>query len=99
MASFIGNSAAHIALLPDSKYAQKEATTYTSDASEIASERTWNRKEIEELRKKALTRAKSEIKKRIGRYGFERKNIDDYVTKALEYIDRFLEENVEEDKL
>lgn len=95
MASLVGNSAAHIALLPESDYARKEATTYTTDAAEIAAGRTWNTDEIAELRTRALSRAKSEIKKRIPRYGFPKENFDRFVGYAQEYIDRFIIENVE----
>ena len=42
MANLVGNSAAHIALLPDSEFALKEASTYTEDAAETASSRTWS---------------------------------------------------------
>jgi len=65
MANLVGNSAAHIALLPDSEFALKEASTYTEDAAETASSRTWSTGEMEEFRKLALKRASSEIRKRV----------------------------------
>lgn len=95
IASLVGNSAAHIALLPESEFALKEATTYTEDAAEIASSRSWNAKEIQETRSKALKRAKSELRKRIPKYGLNERDSARYEEKALGYINKFIKENME----
>ncbi len=95
LASLLGNSAAHVALLPDSEYAQKEATTYTTDAYEIAATRTFNRKEITTLREKAVRRAENEIRKRIKVYKFDIKKLPDFFTAAERYIDEFINEAIE----
>ena len=95
MASLVGNSAAHVALLPGSSYAQKEASTYTDDAAEIAAGRTWNEKEIREVKKKALARAGSEIRRRIKAYGLAEKDFERYAQIAEGYIEAFVRENME----
>jgi hypothetical protein len=95
MANLVGNSAAHIALLPDSEFAFKEATTYTEDATETASSRTWSVSDIEEFREIALKRASSEIKERVGRYGFPKNKVEEFISRAERYISLFAESHLE----
>ena len=90
MANLIGNSAAHIALLPDSEFAQKEASTYTEDASETAACRTWTEREINDFKELAKRRAISELKERIKKYGLSEKQLDDFVARAEKYISAFV---------
>lgn len=87
MASLVGNSAAHVALLEE----EKESRIYTEQAAEIASKRGWNERERGYFREKALARAKNEIGKRIKRYGLDPKNFENYMEKAAQYIEEFVE--------
>lgn len=91
MASLVGNAAAHIALLPESKHALIEVRTYTTDAYEIAVQRSWNINEAELFREKAERGAKAEIRKRIKRYRFDEKRYVEFVARAEEYIKNFME--------
>ena len=91
MANLVGNSAAHIALLSDSEFALKEASTYTEDATETAFSRTWSGSDIEEFRELALKRATSEIKERIERYGLPKSKIEEFISRAEKYIYAFAE--------
>jgi hypothetical protein len=86
MASLVGNAAAHVALFKE----EKESPIYTEQAAEIASRRSWNKREIEYFREKATTRAKSEIEKRIERYGLNPKNFEIYMERATKYIEEFV---------
>lgn len=90
IAAFLGNAAAHAALLPEDSFAQKEVSMYSSDASGIFLSKHWNEKELSYLRNKAFARAKSEIKRRIVRYGFEEKHLEKFVKVAEEYIVAFI---------
>ena len=95
MANLIGNSAAHIALLPDSEFAQKEATTYTEDAADTAAGRTWSDREIAEFMELAKKRAVSELKARIKKYGLEESQLDAFAAKAEKYISAFASNHME----
>ena len=86
MANLIGNSAAHIALLPDSEFAQREASMYTEDAAETAAGRTWSEIEINEFVVIAKRRAISELKARIIKYGLSKSQLDEFCAKAEKYI-------------
>lgn len=95
MANLVGNSAAHIALLSDSEFAQKEATTYTEDAAETAAGRTWSENEIMEFRELAMKRASSEIKTRMERYGIRVKEPGMFIERAERYVLTFIENHME----
>ena len=95
MANLVGNSAAHIALLSDSEFALKEASTYTEDAAETASSRTWSGTDIEEFRELALKRASSEIRERVERYGLPKGRIDAFISRAEKYLSLFAENHLE----
>ena len=97
MANLVGNSAAHIALLPDSEFALKEATTYTDDAAETAAGRTWNEKDVETFKDLAAKRAASEIKARIKRYDLPKNQLDKFIARAERYIDKFASEQMEKE--
>jgi hypothetical protein len=94
MSNFVGNAAAHIALLPDERFAQKEATAYSDDAALTARERTWTESEIEEFTALARKRAESEIKARIKKYNFSEKQLPSFVAKAGEYISSFIDKQM-----
>lgn len=95
MANLVGNSAAHIALLTDNEFAQKEASTYTEDAAETAAGRTWSKEDVDEFRELAVKRASSEIKDRIERYGIKVKGLEEFIARAEKYISAFIENNME----
>jgi hypothetical protein len=95
MANLVGNSAAHIAILPDSEFALKEATTYTEDAAETASSRTWSEAEADEFLEMAMRRAASEIKARIARYGLPENRLEDFISRAGKYIKAFAANHME----
>jgi hypothetical protein len=95
MANLVGNSAAHIALLSDSEFALKEASTYTEDAADTASSRTWGGSDIEEFKKLAMKRASSEIKERVGRYGLPKNQLNAFISRAEKYISLFAENHLE----
>jgi hypothetical protein len=97
MANLVGNSAAHIALLPDSDFASKEATTYTEDAAETAASRTWNDKDIDAFKDMATKRAISEIKRRAVKYDLPTENLERFISRAEEYISRFASEHMEKE--
>lgn len=90
IASFIGNAAAHAALLPEDKFAQKEVGTYSSEAMDIFIAKHWNDEELKYLKSKALAKAKSEIRSRIPKYGFSEKDFGKFVDIARSFIDRFI---------
>ena len=87
MASLVGNAAAHAALFRE----EKESPIYTEQATEIASKRSWNKREIDYFREKATTRAKNEIEMRIKRYSLDPKKFEDYMKRAISYIEEFVE--------
>lgn len=95
MANLIGNSAAHIALLPDSEFAQKEVSTYTEDAADTAAGRTWTDSETNEFMALANRRAVLEIKARIKKYGLHESHLDAFVAKAQKYISTFASNHME----
>ncbi len=97
MANLVGNSAAHIALLPDSEFALKEATTYTEDAAETATARTWNESDLNEFRKLAAKRASSEIKIRVKKYGLPEKQLDKFIARAEKYVSIFVSNYMEQE--
>jgi hypothetical protein len=96
MANLVGNSAAHIALLPDSEFAQKEATTYTEDAADTAAGRTWTGSEIKDFTERARKRSVSELKARMKKYGLSEKQMDIFVERAQKYILAFASNHLEE---
>ncbi|MBU0532435.1 hypothetical protein KKB44_02995 [Candidatus Micrarchaeota archaeon] len=95
MANLIGNSAAHIAILPDSEFALKEASTYTEDAAETAAKRTWNKKDISMFKVFATNRAISEIKRRIKIYDLSGRHLEKFIIRAEKYIEKFSLEHME----
>ncbi len=94
MANLVGNAAAHVALLPDEKFAQKEATTYSDDAADTARERTWTKSEINDFTILAKKRAETEIKTRMKRYGFSESQMPNFVAKAEVYISSFIDKDM-----
>src|SRR3989338_11130071 len=96
IANFLGNAAAHAALLPDSLSAQKEVMLYSSEAEETFLSKNWNKEEIEYLRNKALLRTRNEIKNRIKRYGFDEKDYEKFANIAEQYINQFIENGVKQ---
>lgn len=91
MASFVGNSVAHVAIYREG--AEKEVRTYMTIASEIAEKRTWNDREIEDFKEMAVRRAGGVIKERIKRGDLDEKEFDEALKRAGEYIDKFVEED------
>jgi hypothetical protein len=87
MASLVGNAAAHMVLFKE----EKESPIYTEQATEVASKRSWNEREIEYFRKNAEARAKNEIEKRIKKYGLNPENFENYMKRATQYIKEFVE--------
>lgn len=92
MASFVGNSAAHIAIYQEG--AEKEVGAYMEIASEIAEKRTWNEREIEDFKERAARRASSVIKERIKRGDLDEKEFEETLKRVGEYIDEFVGENL-----
>jgi len=92
IASFVGNSAAHVAIYREG--AEKEVRTYTAIAAEIAERKTWNEREIAEFREKARRRAGSEIRRRMKEYGLDEKKFSDFLSVAGEFIERFIGEEL-----
>ncbi len=90
IASLLGNAAAHAALLPENAFAQKEAALYSSDAADAFLSKRWNKGELDHLKRKALARAKSEIRSRIEAYGFDEKHFEKFAGTAEEFIDSFI---------
>lgn len=86
MASLVGNAAAHVALFKE----EKESPLYAGQAAEVASKRSWNEREIEYFCSRADARAKSEIRKRIERYGLDSKDFDTYMERATQYVREFV---------
>jgi len=86
MASLVGNAAAHVALFKE----EKESPIYTEQATEVASKRSWNEREIEYFRMTAEARSKNEIEKRIKKYGLNPENFEDYMKRAARYIEEFV---------
>lgn len=95
MANLVGNSAAHIALLPDSEFAQKEATTYTEDAADTAAGRTWKDSEINDFMARAKNRAISELKARVKKYGLPESKMDVFIARAEKYLSTFASNHME----
>ncbi len=96
IANFLGNAAAHAALLPDSPSAQKEVRLYSSEAEETFLSKNWNKEEIEYLKNKAIQRARNEIKNRIERYGFDIKDYEKFSKIAEDYINIFIEKGTKQ---
>ncbi len=90
IASFIGNAAAHAALLPEDKFAQKEVGTYSSEAMDIFIAKNWNDEELKYLKSKALAKARAEIHSRIPKYGLMEKDFERFSKTAEEFIERFI---------
>lgn len=92
MASLVGNSAAHVAVYREG--AEKEVSVYMSIASEVAEGRTWNEREIEDFREKAVRRAGSVIRERIRRGDLGEKEFDEALKRAGGHVARFAEEEL-----
>jgi len=92
MASFVGNSAVHVAIYREG--AEKEVRTYMTIASEIAEKRTWNEREIEDFKEMAVRRASSVIKERIKRGDLDEKEFDEALKRAGEYIRGFAQKDL-----
>lgn len=90
IASYLGNAAAHAAMLPHDKFAQREVSLYSSDASDLFMAKHWNNEELEYLRAKARTRATTEIRLRIPKYNADEKNLERFLEAANEFIDKFI---------
>lgn len=92
VSSFVGNSAVHIAIYHAG--AEKEVRVYMEIVSEIAGSRTWNEREIEDLKELAIRRASSVIKERIKRGDLDEKEFDGALKGARAYIDKFGDEEL-----
>jgi GAF domain-containing protein len=92
MASLVGNSAAHIAIYREG--AEKEVGVYMEIASEIAEKRSWNEREIEDLKELAARRAASVINERIKRGDLSEKEFDLALKGAQSYINKFVDEEL-----
>ncbi len=92
MASLVGNAAAHEALFPGQEYAVREVGLYTGQAVKIALERSWNDSELAEFRKKAIARARSEIR------GRTRNVAEESMDVVESFIDKFIEGDLLHDK-
>lgn len=92
MASFVGNSAAHVAIYQEE--AEKEVVAYMEIASEIAEKRSWNKREIDDFKELAARRAGSVIKERIKRGDLGEKEFDLALKGAQSYINKFVEEEL-----
>jgi len=57
----------------------------------VASRRRWNEQEVRYFREKARAWAKSEIERRMKRYGLDPKNFEGYMERATGYIEEFVE--------
>ena len=93
MASFVGNSAAHVGVYGE-EAVEKEVRVYMDMAFEIAGKRTWNKLEIEIFREGAVRRASSVIKERTRRGDLSQKEFDRALEVAKEYIDKFVDEEL-----
>lgn len=85
--NLLGNSAAHYALYGEE---QREIGTYTSQAEEIAEKRSWNKMDLEDIKKIAAARARSEIRRRMPLLELDGMDEDRYVRKAEEFIGDFI---------
>jgi hypothetical protein len=85
--NLLGNSAAHYALYGEE---QREIGTYTSQAEEIAAKRSWNKMDLEDIKKIAAARARSEIRRRMPLLGLDERDEDRYAERAEEFIDSFM---------
>lgn len=92
MSSFVGNSAAHIAIYHAG--GEKEVGAYMEIASEIAEKRSWNEREIEDFKKLAARRAGSVINERIKRGDLGEKEFDLALKGAQLYINKFVDEEL-----
>jgi len=85
--NLLGNSAAHYALYGEK---QREIGTYTDQADEIVRRRSWNKSDLEEIRKIAVTRARGEIKRRMPLLGLDERDENQYVEGAEGFINDFV---------
>ena len=85
--NLLGNSAAHYALYGEK---QREIGTYTDQAEEIAGKRSWNRIDLEGIKRMAVARARSEIRRRIPLLGLDERDEERYAKGAEEFIDGFI---------
>lgn len=87
-ASLAGNSAAHVAVYPDSNYTILEAILYAEQAAKIAQMRTWNDREIAFFRDRTIRNAGNEIKQRRDAWG--ERSYHTLLTIATAHIDDFI---------
>jgi len=85
--NLLGNSAAHYALYGEK---HREIGTYAGQAEEIAGRRSWNKMDLEEIRRIAVARAQSEIKRRMPLLGLDERGKSRYVEGAEEFINDFI---------
>lgn len=93
MASFVGNSAAHVGVY-GVEAVEREITVYMDMAFEIARGRTWNERETGDFRDRAVRKAGSVIKERIKRGDLGEKEFDLALKGARAYIDKFVDEEL-----
>ena len=93
MASFVGNSAAHVGVYGE-EAVEKEITVYVEVALEMARGRTWNGREIEDFKNSAVRKVSGVIKERIRRGDLGEKEFDLALRGARTYIDKFADEEL-----
>lgn len=87
MGNLLGNSAAHYALYGEE---QREIGTYTRQAEEIAGKRSWNKMDLEDIKRIAVARARSEIRRRMPLLGLDERDEERHARRAEEFIDDFI---------
>jgi len=85
--NLLGNSAAHYALYGEE---QREIGTYTRQAEEIAGKRSWNKMDLEDIKRIAVARTRGEIMRRMPLLGLDERDEDRYARRAEEFIDDFI---------
>lgn len=85
--NLLRNSAAHYALYGGE---QKEIGTYTGQAEEIVEKRSWDKMDLEDIKRLAVARARSEIRRRMPLLGLDERDGDQYAEKAEEFIGDFI---------
>lgn len=93
MASFVGNSAAHVGVYGE-EAVEKEITVYMDMAFEIARGRTWSEREVEDFKDGAVRKASSAMKERIRRGDLSEKEFDLALRGAQAYINKFVDEEL-----
>jgi len=85
--NLLGNSAAHYALYGGE---QREIGTYTRQSEEIAGKGSWNKIDLEDIKRIAVARARSEIRRRMPLLGLDERDEDRHARRAEEFIDDFI---------